>query len=467
MIHNQIKGKDRRLILDTIHIYHTNDLHSHFEHWPRIHQFLQERKKWHEEEGEEVLLFDIGDHADRFHPLTEATKGKGNVELLNKAGYHAVTIGNNEGMTFPYEDLNHLYDDRQFEVLIANLYHDNGTRPEWAKANMIYEMRNGMKMAVTGLTAQYAHLYHLLGWKLEDPIEELKSQILEMKDQADVFVLLSHLGIHEDEQIAQDFPEVDVVIGGHTHHILHEGKMVDRTLITCAGKYGMYVGHIRLTVDPTTGNIVDKKARLYDTNDLPPVDDENEKVEKLYNTGKESLSSTIITNENQQSSQTELAQLLCDALKEYCEADCAFINVGLILEGLPKGIVTKYDLLRICPHPINPSVVELSGAELREVLAQTMDKKWGDYPLMGLGFRGKVMGKMVYSGISMERKKEYLSFYIHGNLLESEKTYMVAIPDMFTFGKFFPSIFRAKNKRYFLPDFMRHLLEWKLGQVIK
>ena len=35
----------------------------------------------------------------------------------------------------------------------------------------------------------------------------------------------------------------------------------------------------------------------------------------------------------------------------------------------------------------------ISGAELREVLAQTMDKKWGNYPLMGLGFRGKDHGK--------------------------------------------------------------------------
>ena len=102
------------------------------------------------------------------------------------------------------------------------------------------------------------------------------------------------------------------------------------------------------------------------------------------------------------------------------------------------------------------------GAELREVLAQTMDKKWGSYPLMGLGFRGKIMGKMVYSGISMKRNKEHLSFFIHGKPLESGKTYLVAIPDMFTFGKFFPSIFRAKNKHYFLPDFMRHVLEWKL-----
>ena len=451
--------------MDVIHIYHTNDLHSHFEHWPRIQQFLEKRRKWHEEEGEDFLLFDIGDHADRFHPLTEATKGKGNVELLNKAGYHAVTIGNNEGMTFPFNDFNHLYDDRQFEVLIANLYHENGNRPVWAKANTIFETKNGIKIAVTGLTAQYAHLYNLLGWKVEDPLEELRNQVHAMKGKADLFVLLSHLGIHDDEQIGHEFPEVDVVIGGHTHHILHEGKMVDDTLLTCAGKYGMFVGHITLKVDSTTGKVIEKKAWLYDTNDLPLVSDEDEQVEQFYNTGKKALSATVITDDNPLSSQKEIANLLSDALKEYCKADCAFINEGLILDVLPKGIVTKYDLLRICPHPINPCVVELSGAELKEVLAQTMDKKWGNYPLMGLGFRGKIMGNMVYSGISMKRNKGLLSFFIHEKPLESGKTYLVAIPDMFTFGKFFPSIFRAKNKSYFLPDFMRHVLEWKLVQI--
>ena len=453
--------------VDVIHIYHTNDLHSHFEHWPRIQQFLEKRKKWHEEAGEEFLLFDIGDHADRFHPLTEATKGKGNVELLNKAGYHAVTIGNNEGMTFPFKDFNHLYDDRQFEVLIANLYHDNGERPEWAKANTIYETKSGIKIAVTGLTAPYAHLYQLLGWKVGDPIEELKNQVHAMQGKSDLFVLLSHLGIHDDERIGIEFPEVDVVLGGHTHHILHEGKTVDGTLLACAGKYGMFVGHITLNVDSITGKVIEKKAWLYDTNDLPLVPDEDEQVERLYNIGKKMLSATIITDDHSLSSQREIASLLSNALKEYCKADCAFINEGLILEGLPKGIVTKYDLLRICPHPINPCVVELSGAELKEVLTQTMDEKWGNYPLMGLGFRGKIMGKMVYSGITMKRNKGHHSFFIHEKPLESEQMYSVAIPDMFTFGKFFPSIFRAKNKRYFLPEFMRHVLEWKLVQITK
>ena len=57
--------------------------------------------------------------------------------------------------------------------------------------------------------------------------------------------------------------------------------MVDRTLLTCAGKYGMYVGHIALTVDQTTGKIVEKKAWLYDTNDLPPVVEENETSRRI------------------------------------------------------------------------------------------------------------------------------------------------------------------------------------------
>ena len=92
---------------ETIHIYHTNDIHSHFENWPRIEKFLKEKKRQHEERNENVFLFDIGDFADRFHPLTEGTMGQGNTDLLNDIGVNAVTIGNNEGITLPFSALNH------------------------------------------------------------------------------------------------------------------------------------------------------------------------------------------------------------------------------------------------------------------------------------------------------------------------------------------------------------------------
>ncbi|WP_442857517.1 hypothetical protein, partial [Bacillus sp. mrc49] len=34
---------------EIIHLYHTNDLHSHFENWPRIEKFLKERRELHQE----------------------------------------------------------------------------------------------------------------------------------------------------------------------------------------------------------------------------------------------------------------------------------------------------------------------------------------------------------------------------------------------------------------------------------
>jgi 5'-nucleotidase len=450
---------------EVIHIYHINDLHSHFEHWPRIQSFLQERKRWHSEAGDDFFIFDIGDHADRWHPLTEATNGQENVRLLNELGVQAVTIGNNEGLTFPYDELNHLYDHRQFDVLAANLFDLNGKHPSWVKENVIYETKRGTTMAVTGLTANYAYLYKLLGWKVDDPFEALTEQIATLKDQSDVIVLLSHLGIHDDELIGQQYPDIDVVIGGHTHHIFHEGKMVDNTLLACAGKYGMYVGHIRLTID--SGKVIDKKASLYDTNDLPAIDGEQKEVNALYDKGKDLLSHFVVTLKSPYSSKEEIAQLLCEAIREWCHADCAFINEGLILADLKPGKITKFELLKNCPHPINPCVVELTGAQLKEVLTESLDEKWKDMQIFGLGFRGKVMGKMVYSGIGIESRPHSYQFFIKGELLDPNKMYKVAIPDMFAFGQYFPSIYRAKNKEFFLPEFLRHLLEWKLGEPEK
>jgi 5'-nucleotidase len=449
-------------MLETIHIYHTNDLHSHFEHWPRIQQFLLNRKKWHEESGENVYLFDIGDHADRWHPLTEASKGRVNIDLLNEAGYDAVTIGNNEGITFPYDDLNTLYEHRNFDVIIANLYNKDGKRPTWAKDQLYYETENGIKIGITGLTANFSLMYRLLGWKVSDPMVELASQLNELKKNADIIILLSHLGINDDEMIGQDFPSIDVVIGGHTHHILHSGKIVDDSLLACAGKYGMFIGHIKLEVDTVTKHIISKKAWLYDINEVNPPENEEEIIKTLHNRGKSILTKQIVTQNNHIFSKKQLAQVLCRSLREWCEADCAFLNEGLILHEL-KEVVTKYDLLSTCPHPINPCVVQITGAELKEILLETLDSKWTDYPLMGFGFRGKVIGNIIHDGVTIEKDPHnILHISIKGIPIDVNREYKLAIPDMFTFGRFFPAIVRSENKQYFLPEFLRHLMEWRL-----
>ena len=45
-------------VKEKVHIYHTNDIHSHLENWPRINHFLVERREAHEADGEDVFIFD-------------------------------------------------------------------------------------------------------------------------------------------------------------------------------------------------------------------------------------------------------------------------------------------------------------------------------------------------------------------------------------------------------------------------
>ncbi|GHH97636.1 bifunctional metallophosphatase/5'-nucleotidase [Neobacillus kokaensis] len=446
--------------MEKIHLYHTNDVHSHLEQWPRIQQFLKQKREQHIQANEEVFLFDIGDFIDRWHPLTDATMGRENIHLLNESQYTAITIGNNEGVNLPHVALNHLYDNAQFDVLLANFYHKNGEVPEWAQPYKIYQTKAGTKLGVIGLTANFSHLYDLLGWKCTDPFTELKKWIVHLKEQADIIILLSHLGLPDDERMADEFPELDVILGAHTHHMFEKGKLSNHSLIGAAGKFGYYVGHITLDVNQQK-TIQNKKAVLYDFESLPIVENEIEQIQLFLESGKKMLQSKVTTLDKPLESSlfqaTEFSQLLCKAVREWSGTDCAMINAGLLLGPL-SGDVTEYDLLSICPHPINPSVVELTGEELAKILAESMNETLHHRQIKGLGFRGTVLGVFVYDGIQFHSG----SIFVNNKKLDSTKTYTLALPDMFTFGHFFKEILLHKQKKYLLPEFLRDILKWKL-----
>lgn len=448
-------------MIEKIHIYHTNDLHSHFENWPRIEEFIKQRKQQHELDGEDLFLFDIGDFSDRFHPYTEATMGKGNTKLLNNAEYTAVTIGNNEGITMPHQGLASLYEEANFDVIVANLYLPEQKRPDWVLPYQIYETKKGTRIGVTAVTTYYKKLYGLLGWELSEPFTELTMQINEMKDKTDMIILLSHLGIHDDEKIAEQYPEIDLILGAHTHHYFLEGKQTDNAFMAAAGKYGRYVGYVQLEIQ----NSIQMEATLYETELLPSVQDEEEKIQSFLDKGKQLLNETVTYMDNSLSfswkEPSPLAELLCEALHEWCNADCTLINSGVVLTPLNSGRITKYDLHQMLPHPINPCIVELSGAELKEILLHAEDESWSELPVIGLGFRGSVMGNFVTKGVVIDNNE----VFINQKPLEPENMYKLATTDMFTFGKFFPEIQRSQIKQYLMPEFLRDILEWKLKKM--
>ncbi|WP_062354597.1 bifunctional metallophosphatase/5'-nucleotidase [Bacillus kwashiorkori] len=452
-------------MFEKIVIYHTNDLHSHFKYWPRIEQSLIRERNEIENEGRSMFLFDIGDHVDRFHPFTEATLGQGNIQLMNKSGYNAVTIGNNEGITLAHEHLDTLYKEATFDCVLLNLYKLNGNRPNWLKPYQVFQTNSGVKVGVTGVTINYTSFYEPLDWKITDPFEELATWLPVIREQVDILIVLSHLGLTDDERIANEFPYVDVILGGHTHHLLPNGKIVNNSLLCCTGKFGFYLGKVELLFDKKSRKLTEKHASLIDTKELPETSGEEQYNSELEERGRKLLSQPVAflpkRLETNWFQETEFNNLLCRALTEWCDADCSFINAGILIDDLQQGIVTEYDIHQICPHPINPCTIKLQGSELKEVILQTLEDKYTTLELKGFGFRGKVFGKIIYDNLTFTGEGAAIQIYIKGEPLIMDELYTVATIDMFAFAKFYPSLIR-KEKNFFLPEFIRDILKWKL-----
>jgi len=453
---------------ELIHIFYTNDLHSHFEYWPKVATYIKGERAKKLADEKTSLLVDVGDHVDRVNYMAEAFKGRGNVALMNELGYDFVTLGNNEGITLSQTDLYRLYDRANFSVVCSNLKSNLDQQPGWLTHTAQVTTKKGVKIGILGLTVPYDTFYQLLGWDIESPYDTLEKYLTHLEKQTDIIVLLSHLGISEDRTIAERFPEIDVIIGGHTHHLLRTGEYVNETLITAAGKYCSHVGEVILTWDHEAKTLYKKEA--YTTNITHLEDDEktvqqlsqlNVEADKLLNKPIVTIEEPLVVNWYEE---TEIMKHLTNTITEYTDAECGLLNAGLLLENFPKGEITYKDVHRICPHPINPAVVYLRGDELTEVIRATLTKQFMQFRLNGLGFRGEVLGRMVFSNLQVQTKPlpngelfvESIQF--HDEKLQPNKIYKVATADTFTFGRLLPEIAKAKNKQYFLPEMIRDLL---------
>ncbi|PCD81677.1 bifunctional metallophosphatase/5'-nucleotidase [Lysinibacillus fusiformis] len=445
-------------MLEKIHIFHTNDLHSHFKYWPRMQSYVKAERNNLARIGETSYLFDVGDHLDRSNIYTEATIGKGNVQLLNEAEYDVVTIGNNEGITLSHNELFHLYDDANFDVVVGNIDAVNGRNPAWLKPYVVLTTEKGTKLGIIAATAMFDVYYEALNWQLVEARSTLLRLAHQLRKEVDIVLCLSHLGITEDELLAEECPEIDVIFGSHTHHVLPEGKLVNGVLLTGGGKFGQYTGHLVIEYDKKMRKIVEKKDTLIHNKDLPNIQNEQQIVQSLEDEGIRILDTPVFTTEKSYNKEwfhySQLSDLFAHAILEKSNADCALFNAGIFLDGLPKGNVTALDVHRIFPHPINLCTIELSVTEIKEIYMQSKNEEWPYIELKGLGFRGVIFGKMLTYGFSMNDNRQLL---INGKLADNNHIYKLVTLDLFTFGYFYPS-FKYAKKQYILPEFLRNIM---------
>lgn len=211
-----------------------------------------------------VLMVHSGDEISRGDDLTESTGGKANIAILNKLGLDILTPGNGEYYNGPAA-LQGLIGLAKFPVLTANVT-DRWTGKPLSPATSIVRVGE-YRVAFLGLCFVRTQLPSAWGLKVEDPIAAAKRLVPDLRKQADMVIVVSHIGVDQDEKLAQEVGGIDLILGGHTHTLLPEGKRSrgpdKREVLICqSNEFLKYCGRVDVELQPAAGGGVTIQAKV-------------------------------------------------------------------------------------------------------------------------------------------------------------------------------------------------------------
>src|SRR5439155_17835571 len=106
--------------------------------------------------------------------------------------------------------------------------------------------RGGLRIAVFGLTVpmftRKMWSQALCDYLFEDPLNTARDLVPALRQEADVVVALTHIGLKQDEALATTVPGIDLILGGHTHADLPEPARASGVPILHTTAYAFYAG---------------------------------------------------------------------------------------------------------------------------------------------------------------------------------------------------------------------------------
>jgi 5'-nucleotidase / UDP-sugar diphosphatase len=395
----------------TFTILHTNDIHSNLigvgpaaEYTPatlyddrtiggieRIATLIAERRRAREADGP-VLVLDIGD-ASIGTPFGGASQQTGaELQCLSLAGYDATTFGNHDFDFGPAALASAVAVAHNAgnlpAILAANTNFDNTDaaldglkalgRAGAIRSHMVFE-RGGIRFGLFGMMGADSIQFTINPGALtfSDPITTAREMVRRLHAEgADVIICMSHGGVREpqdgpitegdDVTLAHAVPEIDVIVGGHTHTFMKTPVIVNGTPIVQAGCYGQAVGELVVRLDGRDRTVV--------SYDLRPVDDTilgDPRLTEVMKTFTAETSNLVFAPRGLRldeplavigcdwsntffdlDASRPLGNLTADAIRYATGADVALNAAGMVRAGLTKGtsgVQTAYDVFLIAP----------------------------------------------------------------------------------------------------------------------
>jgi len=136
----------------------------------------------------------------------------------------------------------------------------------------IVEQFTDIKIGITGTInpayQKYLERESQEQFRIKEQEENLDLVLQEMSPECDYIVLISHSGLDKDEQLAERFPNINLIIGGHSQILTKKPKVVGETVIVQGGESGYRLGTIYLTFNNNKLKNLKNKFILLDK-DIP------------------------------------------------------------------------------------------------------------------------------------------------------------------------------------------------------
>jgi len=442
------------LAADRIQILHTNDIHGRMDS-EMVRSGAQTYQqggmalmagmaaKLRERAPDRTLLLDAGDVWEGTL-LTTADKGASLTRVMSLMRYDAMAVGNHD-LDYGQDAIAQRAKEATFPFLAANLVDASGAPPPWAKPYVIKDLGIA-KVAILGLTYPQINTKgsNFTGLRLLKAIDTAKRYVPQLRAQADVVVALTHLGIQArfpwdepDVDLAAAVPDIDVIVGGHSHTTLRSARVVGNTTIVQTGSDAMNLGHLELTIDRATKKVtavarVDELLAVSSGFAKPDpevaaiVDADRKQAEKVT---ARVVGSTAMPLQQDRNPDTPLGNLVADAILEYGRTqgwgtELAFYNGAGLRADLPAGTITYGALFTVLPFQNVVTSVDLSGEQVRGVLEDASGNAGRLHPA----------GVTWTYRFENQPNQRVLSASVGGRPLEATRTYHVATIDFLLYG---------------------------------
>lgn len=378
--------------------------------------------------------------------------GKPVIEIMNALKFDAMVVGNHE-FDWGRDVLNEMRTEALFPFLAANVRDQAGAYLPGVKPCVLRE-RKGLKIAIIGVTTTEAAYTtrpaNVKGLAFLDPRTVLPGWIRKAKSRgAKLIVVLSHSGLDADRRMAGEIPGIDVIVGGHSHTVVKDPVTVGRTIIVQAGCCGWYLGVLKLRVDPDSGEILHhtmqgELKKVFSGPDDPFDPGIARIVEKYEGRIRERFSAavgeTLVDLSRNSDGESNLGDLLCDAMKEAAGAGIAFQNSGGIRSNIPEGKITLEQAYSVLPFDNLLVSMDLTGKQILRLLERSALMEHGILQSSGI--------RVTYN---LERPpgRRVVEAMVNGEPLSAEKAYRIVTNDFLAAGGDKFSAFRnGKNIRY-------------------